>query len=112
MRSSIVSIFVCVLSYMFVFVFSKRPPVLSRGAERLHGHGALKDVIEELIQEEILHETDQGVDVVSACLGVACLSFALALCCLLLLLCLLARLRCLTTHTHSEHIEHIEHTDA
>ena len=49
----------------------------------------LEDVIEELIQEEILDETDQGVDVVSAALGVACLSFALPLWCLLLLRCLL-----------------------
>ena len=61
-------------------------------------------------QQSKNRQAEQGVDVVSACLGVACLSFALALCCLLLLLCLLARLRCLTTHTHSEHIEHIEHT--
>ncbi len=35
----------------------------------------LEDVIEELIQEEILDETDQGVDVVSASSPVACCCF-------------------------------------
>jgi hypothetical protein len=61
----------------------------------------LEDVIEELIQEEILDETDQGVDVVSTSSPVACHCLLCVACC-----CFFIYSLALLAHTHSEHIEH------